>query len=152
MLRDAEECKEKETSETLCSQTPSDQLAEEEPVRDQTETPDEEGHCDTVQLQSTTLSALTSEKSNEEESCNPPKELVNVNTHHVLGLSHETPEESVTGEFDERAEEVDDVESGCILIEGDISSELTAPSSAGEQEDVDAGQTAGVTEAEGQEE
>ncbi|XP_074546774.1 coiled-coil domain-containing protein 149-like isoform X2 [Halichoeres trimaculatus] len=148
---DVEEPKEKETSETMCSQRPLRQLTEEEPIREQTETPDEEERCNTVQLQSTTLTALTSDKSNEEECCDSSQELVNVNTHHVLGLSHATLEESGREEFDEGAEEVEGVETQCILIEGDISSEHAALSSTEEQEDVETEQTAGGQEVEGQE-
>lgn len=148
---DAEELKEMETSETLCPQRPLNQLDNKEPVSDQTETPDEKERCNTVHLQRTTLTALTSDKSNEEECCDSLKELTNVSTHHVLGLSHETPEESGRGGFDEGAEEVEDVETQCILIEGDISSELRAYSSAEEQVAVETEHTADGHKVEGQE-
>lgn len=152
MSGDAGELEEKETSETMCAQRPLNQLTEEEPVCAQTETPDKAECCNTFQSQSTTLTALTSDKSIEEESCDPPQELINVNTHHVVGLLCDTPEESGRGEFEEGAGEVEDVQTQCILIDGDISRELAAPSSAEEQEDVETEQTASGKEVEGDEE
>ncbi|XP_034544896.1 coiled-coil domain-containing protein 149-like isoform X2 [Notolabrus celidotus] len=147
---DAEELKEKATSASItteCPQSSSNLSAEEEPVSNQTETPEEESY-NTEQLQSTTLPTLMSDESKEEECHDSPQELINENTLHVIGLSHEALEESGRGrsEFDEAGEEVETVETQYILIEGNISSDVStaAASSAEEQEDVESNQTAEV--------
>ncbi|XP_020499492.2 coiled-coil domain-containing protein 149 isoform X2 [Labrus bergylta] len=123
-----------ELQEETCQQNPSTQSAELEPLSNRTETPEKEERCDAGQSQSTTdFTAVTGDESKEEEcQSDSPLKFTNV-TQNVSDLSRRTLEGSRghEDELDEHNEELETVESECILIEGDISDdEFTAAAAA----------------------
>ncbi|XP_060915280.1 coiled-coil domain-containing protein 149-like isoform X12 [Labrus mixtus] len=123
-----------ELQEETCQQNPSTQSAELEPLSNRTETSEKEERCDAGQSQSTTdFTAMTGDGSKEEEcQSDSPLKFTNV-TQSVSDLSRQTLEGSGghEDELDEHNEELETVESECILIEGDISDdEFTAAAAA----------------------
>ncbi|XP_060915271.1 coiled-coil domain-containing protein 149-like isoform X11 [Labrus mixtus] len=122
------------SNEETCQQNPSTQSAELEPLSNRTETSEKEERCDAGQSQSTTdFTAMTGDGSKEEEcQSDSPLKFTNV-TQSVSDLSRQTLEGSGghEDELDEHNEELETVESECILIEGDISDdEFTAAAAA----------------------
>ncbi|KAM7008641.1 coiled-coil domain-containing protein 149-like [Tautogolabrus adspersus] len=145
------------SSEETCQQNPSTLPAELEPVSNWTETSEKEECCDAGQSQSTTdFTAVTSDEPKEEEcQSDSPLKFTNV-THNLSDLSYQTLEESGghEDELDEHNEELETVESECILIEGNISDDVftaavaaaAAASTAEEQENIKSNQETDVCE------